>query len=294
MKLPKPVSYALRLTITAGAGYLALSQVHVREIMPLLGSIPLGLLLLALGLTHAGQIVSALRTRYYLHAHGIDFPVGPSVRLHYVGGLFNAFLPGGAGGDAYKAWWLKRHKQGGLLNMVKLMIAGRLNGMWALGIILCAMAFFSAPIRHLIPYASWLLLAAVIGGTVSYSLLARFLLKEPLAQQIRAGLYSLSLQLMLVGVAYALCLGLGQKADALEYVILFMLSCMLAMLPISIGGIGVRELALLHGSRLLHLSEETGVTLAFTYTIITLTIPLIGAIIHSFYAPEGKQAAYEA
>ncbi len=292
MKLPKPISYALRLIITAGAGYLALSNVHPREIWPLLASIAPVFLLAALVLVHAGQIISALRTSYYLHCSGIDFPVNPSIRLHYVGGLFNTFLPGGAGGDAYKAWWLKRHKQGRMLNMVKLMVAVRLNGLWALGVLICVMAFCSAPVRNAIPYANLLIPATAVAGTLGYMLLARVVLKEPVRQQLRAALYSFALQLMLAAVAFTLCAGLGHQADAFEYALLFMLSCMLAMLPISIGGIGVRELALLHGSKLLHLSEETGVTLAFTFTIISLTIPLVGAVIHNFYAPEGKKVTH--
>ncbi|MFZ4542073.1 MAG: lysylphosphatidylglycerol synthase transmembrane domain-containing protein [Rickettsiales bacterium] len=283
----------MRFLVTLGAAYLALSQVELGNILPQLLSIVPFFLLAALAATHIGQGLSALRTRYYLHCQGIDLPTGPSLRLHYIGGLFNAFLPGGTGGDAYKAWWLKRHKQAGMLNMVKLMIATRLNGMWALGLLLCAMALFSAQISNALPYPAWSILLAAALGTAGYMLLAHFFLKEPWEQQFRALSYSLSIQLLQAATAYLICMGLGQQDNILEYVILFMLSCMLAMLPISIGGIGVRELALLQGSRILHLSEESGVALAFTYTILSLTIPLVGAIVHIFYAPRGEQAAYE-
>lgn len=286
MTLPKPLLYSLRLGITAVAMWLAFRAVPIHEVMPLLTSIPWYSLLCALLLTHAAQIVGAMRTRLYLHFDGIDLPVIPSLKLHYVGGLFNAFLPGGAGGDAYKAWWLKRHRQGRLINMVKLMIAGRLNGLWALGLLICALALGSQTIRELWPHMGLLLAAAMLCGTLGYMGFARYVLKEPVRQQIHTGLYSMALQLMLMGAAFLLCDGLGIGAHALEYVTLFLLSCILAMLPISIGGIGVRELALLHGSTLLGLSAHTGVTLAFSFTLLALSIPLVGALIHHFYPPE--------
>jgi glycosyltransferase 2 family protein len=48
--------------------------------------------------------LSALRWRSYLHAIGhIDVSRVTALRLTIVGGFFNAFLPTGVGGDAYKA-----------------------------------------------------------------------------------------------------------------------------------------------------------------------------------------------
>ena len=284
-RLPKPLSYLLRACVTLAAMLLAFSHVSLSEVTPLLASIALPWLLLALLCTHLGQIMSALRTRYYLACQRIDLAVMPSLQLHYVGGLFNVFLPGGAGGDVYKAWWLKQHRQGGLFNMVRLMIATRLNGLWVLGVMLCVLAWLSAPIRGIVPYAPAAFYGIAMLGTIGYVMLARILLHESLTQQLRAGLYSLGVQLMLVAAACSLCAGLGLGEHALEYVTLFMLSSMLAMLPISIGGIGVRELALLKSSAWLGLSEHAGVTLAFSFTLIALTIPLLGALVHHFYPP---------
>jgi uncharacterized membrane protein YbhN (UPF0104 family) len=286
MKLPKPVSFLLRAGVTVAACYLAFSQVDLAQMLPLLARLPLWVVVTMLALLHGGQVVSALRTRLYLHFEQIDFPIVPSLKLHYVGGLFNAFLPGGTGGDIYKAWWLKHHTQGRMFSMVKLMIRGRLNGLWALGAIVCVLALGSAKLNGLLPWFDAMVLAALLGGTLCYALLARLVLGESYQQQRRAASYSLLLQFMLAAAAWVVCIGLGVQDHALEYVILFMLSCLLAMLPISIGGIGVRELVLLHGSALLNLSPESGVALAFSFSLLGLTVPLIGAIVLHFFAPE--------
>ncbi len=47
--------------------------------------------------------LSGLRWHSYLHAIGLRVPVATSLQLTFIGGFFNAFLPSGVGGDAYKA-----------------------------------------------------------------------------------------------------------------------------------------------------------------------------------------------
>lgn len=291
MKIPKPLNFALRLGITLGAWYLAFSKVAIHEVLPLIAQIPLLLLFVATLLIHASQFVSAMRTRFYLAFRGVSLARKPALLLHYVGGLFNSFLPGGAGGDVYKAWWLKRHVSGGMLDMVKVMIAARFNGMWALGALICIFALLTPSIRALHPQGMWIGVAALVAGTVFYSVVAKLLLKEPAREQLTASGYSLVLQLLQLGTVWCIITGLGEQAHAMEYSVLFMLSSMLAMAPISIGGMGVRELAVLHGSELLGLPTHAGVAIALTYTALNLTVPILGAIIHHFFAPERELKA---
>lgn len=286
-------SWLLRAGVTGGAIALAFAQVPAAEVLPLLHEISLWPLLLALACLHAAQFLSALRTRYYLTTKAIAMPMGPSLRLHYVGGLFNALLPGGTGGDAYKAWWVQKYHAGSFLNMALLMVAGRINGLWALGVLTCVLALASAPIAALHPHMGGLLLGVMVAGTLAYHLLARLGLRESLAHQYRAGVYSFALQALTVACAFALGNGLALDAHMLEYVVLFMLSCVLAMLPVSIGGIGVRELALLHGSSWLGLVPQQGVALAISFSLINLSIPLVGAVVYlrTHPSPTPTQAA---
>lgn len=61
------------------------------------------LILLAFALLMALLAVSALRWEVFLRSLGVDLAPGPTLRLTFVGAFFNAFLPTGVGGDAYKA-----------------------------------------------------------------------------------------------------------------------------------------------------------------------------------------------
>jgi glycosyltransferase 2 family protein len=62
-----------------------------------------------------GLAISALRWREYLIALGIPFGYGSLFRLYFVGTFFNAFLPTGIGGDAYKAIRIGRGRPPGVL-----------------------------------------------------------------------------------------------------------------------------------------------------------------------------------
>src|SRR5919109_3500352 len=56
----------------------------------------------------AGFVASALRWRAYLDVLDLPLRYGSLFRLYFVGVFFNAFLPTGLGGDAYKAVRLGR------------------------------------------------------------------------------------------------------------------------------------------------------------------------------------------
>jgi uncharacterized membrane protein YbhN (UPF0104 family) len=71
----------------------------------------IGFAVLAFGLVVAALVLGAFRWIPYLRGLGFEVPVGEAVRLSLIGGFFNAFLPTGIGGDAYKALRLTRGRR---------------------------------------------------------------------------------------------------------------------------------------------------------------------------------------
>lgn len=279
-------AFFLRGGLTITALVLTFSTIPLADIWPLLKQANSGWSLVAVLTLQIAQYISAQRTRFYLTHHGVTMPPLASLQLHYIGGLFNAFLPGSTGGDAYKAWWLKKQTDSSLMSMISLMIANRLNGLWPLGVLTCFMMMVSEPIRHFLPWPVLLLASLMILGSLSYHAVARFFLSESLSHQYRAGFfYSLPIQLLSLLSAWALLKALSLTGSPMDYLILFMVSCVVAMLPLSIGGIGLREYTLLHGAPLLGVSAQGGVALAFASTLLSLTVPLIGAIVYAFSTP---------
>lgn len=279
--LPPFLKFCLRLAVTAIAIWVAFSHVPLGEVAPLLRTTDPRWVAASLVALHIAQLYSAFRTRFYLIRRDIELSHKASLHLHYVGGLFNALLPGSTGGDVYKAWWLKAHAKRSLGNMFLLMLAGRANGLWILGVMCCAMGLFSESIRQLIPFASVMLLLLLVTGSAAYHLLALAVFKESLEHQYTAGWrYSLGVQVLLLVSAWCILRAIGVTEHVLDYLLLFQLSCILSMLPIAIGGIGIRELTLLKGSMLLGFSAEIGLALGLAFSLINLSISLIGAVLY--------------
>jgi len=289
MKNIKPAAFfCLRIAVMLGALALVFTHVKLADIGAILVQTPLWVLAAAAALIHLTQLAAALRMKFYLGEAGITLPLRVAVLMQYVGELYGAASPGGAGGDIYKTWWLKRYAQGRVLSMAKIMVSARLNGVWALGVVACVLVLM-APAPAVIPHLPLLALAALFVGTVGYVAIARFALGEPLKRQAMAGGYSLLLQVALALAVWCICIGMNLGQDALAYVVLCLVSTIIALLPISVGGMGVRELTVLYGSRMLGIQEDHGVSIALMVTVISLTVPLAGAIIQSVW--KHKQAA---
>jgi glycosyltransferase 2 family protein len=86
---------------------ILLSQADLHKIGDALGNARPGYIVGAAAIIVGGLFVSAYRWHAYLDALEMRLPIGTLVRLYFVGTFFNAFLPTGVGGDAYKAMRLR-------------------------------------------------------------------------------------------------------------------------------------------------------------------------------------------
>ena len=113
---------------------------------------------------------------------------------------------------------------------------------------------------------------------MAYAVLARILLKETLRAQFGAAKYSVLVQGAVVVTALLLLESLGQSGRTVDYLVLFMISGIVSVLPVSIGGIGLRELTFFYGAGPLLLDPELGVTLSVLYFIINTLASLLGVV----------------
>jgi hypothetical protein len=68
------------------------------------------------------------------------------------------------------------------------------------------------------------------------------------------------------------------KNDQPAYLFIFLVSSVAAMLPISVGGIGIRELVFLSISNYLSLDQKVAVAISLTFYLITVLGSSLGAI----------------
>jgi len=103
----------LFIRIAVGAAVLAFLFVKadLHQLWHTLQQARVSYLVIAAGAIFGGLLVSALRWKAYLDALEMPLPYATLYRLYFVGTFFNAFLPTGVGGDAYKAVRLGRDRE---------------------------------------------------------------------------------------------------------------------------------------------------------------------------------------
>lgn len=274
----------LKLAFSAGALWLLYTRLDKEKMLALFKSADPLWLLAAFVAINAAQIASALRQGFYLKAEKKDAGLGYNIALYYVGMLFNHVLPGGVGGDGYKTYRLKRDLGIGVKAGIRMMLVNRANGLLWLIIIGLGFALCSKTLPGIIPYTAPLIVIAGIITIVSYSVLSRKLLKEKPAVQLGASPYSFAVQGLVAVCAACLFAALSAQHPWTEgghwadYLMLFMASCFVAVLPVSVGGVGLRELTFYFGSAWLGLNAEAGVAVALLYFVVNLAAALQGLI----------------
>lgn len=222
---------------------------------------------------HLAQITSAFRMRYYLKSAGIAYGQAESVQLYYTGMFFNTFLPGGIGGDGVKVYRLHKQLSTPVGQLVRLQLSERASGLLALLILVLVLVPMTVPI--IIPRAC--MIAALVIVLAAYRLGTKVLCRELATTSVAAFGYSLLIQLCTLWSAWFLMVGLGVLAGEMAAIaLLFLAASVAAILPISIGGVGLRELVFLYGAPLFGVDAANGIALGLAFFGIYLMVAVSG------------------
>lgn len=271
------LSYAIKFALSAGALWLAFSSVDLAQIWLFIKQLNPAYVILALACLHGSHFFGAMRLRDYLKVQNRDVSRRYVWWLHYVGTMFNMLLPSSIGGDGYKAWLLSKRYGCKLLAMLHIMLSGRANGLLVLFALLAALLLAHDGLRAAIPYYNALVIAGVALVAVVYSLAAKWLWKEPLALQARMAVFSLGVQGMMLLSVYVLLLAFNAP-NQLDYLIIMLVSSIVSLLPISIGGIGLREILLLYAAPYMSLELAQAVSFGAVYSLMHLSVSLVGVV----------------
>ncbi len=278
--MEKKTILALKLIVIAVAFAVIFSKADTDKIALYLKMVnPVYLLGAYLALTLA-QVISAFRVKYYFKTQGLEFNNKFAVGLYFVGMFLNNILPGGIGGDGYKIFLLGKLADFPRLTSLRLLLSDRASGLFILMLLAFGIAY--SCFAQAIPIAKLLLPAAAVITIITYFTGIKLLLKESPKTAVIASLYSFFVQILGIVVILAVLAGLGfhfaNYNETAGYVLVFLVSSVLAVLPISIGGVGIRELSFLYGANLLGLDPERGVAIAIIYFVINLACSLNGLL----------------
>jgi len=226
-----------------------------------------------------GQIASAFRMQYYFKTENVHLNNKFSIGLYFTGMFFNTILPGGVGGDGYKVYLIGKLTKFSKLSALRLLISDRASGLFIVGILSLIMALISGA-SSLIPHGQTLTIVAMLLLAPLYFLSIKLILKEKPMTAVKAIPFSLGVQILTAISVLFILLGVGEDINNISaisgYIFLFLISSVLSIVPISIGGAGVRELAFMYGAKLMGLNPELGVAIAIIIFTVYLTCSLSG------------------
>ncbi|WP_083415530.1 lysylphosphatidylglycerol synthase transmembrane domain-containing protein [Massilia timonae] len=268
---------ALQLMITAFLGGLVLRQLDMSQYrdLSLTGPVLAGLLLGVL-LFNLSKIAGAVRLNIYQRHVGLSIGEIDNLKLYYAGMYLNLALPGGIGGDGYKILVLRRQGAASGKVLVGITLFDRFSGLLALLLLGCALVPFLGLTWLSHTVHAWV--AGCLTIVVALVLAHRCWLKMRWPAIFCACCCALVVQALQLACMAAIIAGLGVPLGQYpQYLAVFLASSIAAVLPVTIGGLGMRELTFVYGLRLLGLGSEVGVLAAIVFFLITAGSSLIGA-----------------
>ncbi|MFT7823950.1 MAG: lysylphosphatidylglycerol synthase transmembrane domain-containing protein [Sulfurimonas sp.] len=268
---------AIKIALTGLALYLVYHKIDWTKTKIIFGSIHYGWLALGFLVFTLSRIVGALRLNLYFTQTGLNLSEIVNLKLYYLGMFYNLFLPGGIGGDGYKIYFLNKYYQVRKIPLLKATLLDRISGLYAL-LFLAALTFsFSTFIARFELNILWPIMTALFIFPLSY-LLNLLFFKIFLPIFTSSTLYAVLLQGLQVVSALFILYALQENRFIFDYLTIFLISSLVAVLPVSIGGIGARELTFIYLFEFLERDYNTGVALSVLFFMFTFISSLWGAL----------------
>ncbi len=278
----------LKLVVSVIAIWWVLRQISFQEVLTVYSTANLGYLVAGLFFIGVSSILSGLRQNLSFRVTGARISPLLNLKLFWLGMFYNLFLPGGIGGDGVKVYLVNKYRQNGVKKNIGAMLVNRVSGLVAIGVITIVLYYISGD-EFKIGWPGWLCLPFLY---LFYYFVLRYFLKSFLP--IHAGLFgwSMLLQLMQLIAALMILYSFHQFEGVSEYLFLFFFSAIATALPITIGGVGAREMVFLLGAKSLHLNNELSIALSLMFFLLS-TLVSLGGIYWVFFPPfrreENKQ-----
>lgn len=271
--IKRSLKLLLKIAVTAAALYYVFSRVDLKKMAEAYSGLSFPPLAAAFALFVFSKLAAAVRLNAFLKAAGVLLSEKTNLRLYLLGMFYNVFLPGGVGGDGYKIYLLKKKSGLAAGRIFAAVLADRLSGLLALFMLSVAAFYFLDYALSLRLYA-WTLLP--LSYAIFHLTVRRFwgFLSDAL---FKTSLLSFVVQISQLISAWFLMLSLNISGREAEYLWIFMVSSIVAALPITIGGAGAREAAFLFGSRIFGLDANLSISLSLLFYFITLLVSLSGA-----------------
>lgn len=264
----------LRMMLSAAALYYVFTKIPFSEVSEILMNAQPLLLAASVLAFITSKILSAYRLNCFFRRAELSLDEGYNLKLYLLGMFYNLFLPGGIGGDGYKIYILNKVHGTGVKKLFWAVLADRLSGVLAL-FILSVLLFSLIPLSvpGMIRFGSLALIPLSAG--IWYLGIKKFFGWMRDAVHI-TNVYSAGVQLLQVLSAWLILRALGETENQGAYMLVFLVSSIASMLPVSIGGAGLREITFLYGATIFGLNTGVSVGLSLLFYLVTAFVSFFG------------------
>ena len=305
---PAPIMSLVKIAVSAALLFFLYRNTPLAQIAAVLAASNALPLVLVAGILLVNTTLSAWKWRILLVRDGIDIPLAELLTSCLIAGFFNLFLPSSIGGDSYRIYDIMR-KSGQAARATASVLADRLSGFVALSCLSFGASIVVAP-RLGRPLLMIPPLFALIALALALFLLWR---KTPALRLVRMArldrfpklvafldgffaafarygndsrtliqvmLISFAFQFLLVLAVYLMAMAIQARAPFSHFAAFVPLITLLEALPVSVYGIGVRDMGYVFFFQGTGMDEVHSRALPILFVAVTLCYALIGGALH--------------
>lgn len=259
----------LQLGVSTLFVYLFINQLDIGALATVIFDVHWGFVILAMVFFVLSQYLSSWRLLGVFNHFSFGLQPSSNHRLYLLGMFYNFFLPGGIGGDAYKALKLHKTFDWSWKKTAKVLVLDRAIG---LGALLCCVLLIDP--KRILPIDFGLRIL-IFFLFIFMGYYATGLIFKSKAIYRKTLLWSFAVQLMQLFSVASIVLALGVEVTLIQPLLLVFLLSSVASI-VSFAGLGVREFLFLQSGSWLAISPEQSAAVGVWFTLLTAVVSFMG------------------
>jgi uncharacterized membrane protein YbhN (UPF0104 family) len=270
----KYVKLSVKIIISLLLIWILVEKIDFEKSFHLFKKINVQYLLPAILFFGISKFLSEERLLAYLKRIPVSLNRSQNIRLYLLGMFYNLFLPGGIGGDGYKIYFLK--KKSHEVPLKRILVAILLDRFSGLLIMLLIMIGFLFLFTWNIPHKTTFQIVGIGAILVLFCALHVFLFSSSSKLILKSTLFSFGVQFAQLLSMYFILISFPDSGFYKELLFVFMISTITVMVPITIGGSGLREITFLYLAPFFKYDQTLSVSAALLFFLISAVFSLMG------------------
>jgi glycosyltransferase 2 family protein len=279
-KVKQGIKLFLKLSITAVCIWYVYYKVDFYKMSAFIGTVNYWWLVLAALFFVLSKLQSSFRLNIYFKHINIHIPQWNNIQLYWLGMFYNLFLPGSISGDAYKVIRLTKMYGVSYKKTAAAVLLDRFSGLLALALL---SGFFWLSTVKDNSWHPWVIAGIVLAIPVFY-----FTVKLFFSYFIPAFwttfAWGMAVQLFQLLTMFCVLKALHIQGNGDAYMLIFLISSVVAVLPFTIGGLGAREIVFIWGAQFFFFDNTVSVMASALFYLVTVVSSLFG-ILFIFFDP---------